>query len=470
MRTSLRRSCNACAKAKHSCDLGTPKCSRCVKRKVTCTYANAPLSSSISSTSPPEPSARGRSIDKSEARRPSLKSRDVSYGDSMGLLKPPDTSFDPFDSYPSTRLPRVHVQRLIQHFLSNISFQYYPLDLNMSSNPFIVSWWPLALADQALFHVSIQTASLDEERRAQRGFPISELLMVDSVSLVRKKIGSSLLAVQDETLNSVVTLAAIEHGKGNIDASRAHIDGAKRIVDIRGGIDQVKQVSPLTARMIAWVSLLVTGFPQYPVQDDIAIGDGVAPTLQWLLAAAFVEVQDPVVEALQLEPSIADILARLRGIFHQPNASSFLRDELHDLTCFVVHKLLLVPPLTNSPQSECLRCAMALYMLIIHGTTYYTHTELANSIIQRLKSQLQPLAGKTGGLMFDSLQIWVLSVTITSASDPTDIQWLTYAAKIAANAMGLQSWDDVIFYLRNILWLETERANTIRHQWDRIFT
>lgn len=94
--------------------------------------------------------------------------------------------------------------------------------------------------------------------------------MVDSVSLIRKKIGSSLLAIQDETLNSVVTLAAIEvshasqrllssfanllmqHGKGNIDASRAHIDGAKRIVGIRGGLDQIKQASPLTARMIAW--------------------------------------------------------------------------------------------------------------------------------------------------------------------------------------------------------------------------
>ncbi|KAI6749481.1 hypothetical protein HG530_014895 [Fusarium avenaceum] len=340
----------------------------------------------------------------------------------------------------------------------------------MMSNPFIVSWWPLALADQALFHVSIQTASLDEERRAQRGFPISELLMADSVSLVRKKIGSSLLAIQDETLNSVVTLAAIEHGKGNIDASRVHIDGAKRIVGIRGGIDQVKQASPLTARMIAWVSLLVTGSPQYPVQDDIAIGDGVAPTLQWLLAATFLETQDPVVQALQLEPDIADILTRLRGIFHQPDALVFLGSELHDLTCFVVHKLLLTPPPTNSPQSECLRCAMALYMLIIHGTTYYTHTELANSIIQRLKSQLPALAGKTGSTLFGSLQIWVLSVTIASATDPADAQWFTYAAKIAANAMGLQSWDEVIAHLRNILWLETERAEIFRQQWDAILT
>lgn len=80
----------------------------------------------------------------------------------------------------------------------------------MNSNPFVVSWWPTALSDPALFHVSLQTASLDEELRAQKGFPISELLMMDSVSLVRQKIGDSSLAVQNETMNSVVTLAAIE--------------------------------------------------------------------------------------------------------------------------------------------------------------------------------------------------------------------------------------------------------------------
>jgi hypothetical protein len=94
--------------------------------------------------------------------------------------------------------------------LSNIAFQYYPLDMDMASNPFVVSWWPRALADPALFHVSLQTASLDEELRAQKGFSTSELLMMDSVSLVRQRIGDATLAFQDETLNSVVTLAAIE--------------------------------------------------------------------------------------------------------------------------------------------------------------------------------------------------------------------------------------------------------------------
>jgi hypothetical protein len=94
--------------------------------------------------------------------------------------------------------------------LSNIAFQYYPLDLKPTSNPFVVSWWPLALQDPALFHVSLQTASLDIELRAQKGFENSEVLMADSISLVRRRVNDPLLASQDETMDSVVTLAAIE--------------------------------------------------------------------------------------------------------------------------------------------------------------------------------------------------------------------------------------------------------------------
>jgi hypothetical protein len=116
----------------------------------------------------------------------------------------------------------------------------------------VVSWFPLALADPALFHVSIQTASLDVELRAQKGFKNSDILMADSVSLVRLKITDPILAIQDETMSSVVTLAAIELGKGNIDVSKMHIAGIKSMVSIRGGIQKVKAVSPLTARMVSW--------------------------------------------------------------------------------------------------------------------------------------------------------------------------------------------------------------------------
>ena len=45
---------------------------------------------------------------------------------------------------------------------------------------------------------------------AQRGFHSSEILMADSVALLRRKVQDPVLAIQDGTMNSVITLAAIE--------------------------------------------------------------------------------------------------------------------------------------------------------------------------------------------------------------------------------------------------------------------
>ena len=58
--------------------------------------------------------------------------------------------------------------------------------------------------------MTLQTASLDDELHARKGFAQSELLMKDSVSLLRHKIQDQSLAFQDATMNAVVTLAAIE--------------------------------------------------------------------------------------------------------------------------------------------------------------------------------------------------------------------------------------------------------------------
>ncbi|KAJ4155333.1 hypothetical protein LMH87_000587 [Akanthomyces muscarius] len=185
-------------------------------------------------------------------------------------------SVDPFETYPLVRLGKEHVQRLIHSFLHKIAFQYYPLDRNPHSNPFLVSWWPLALGDPVLFHVSLQTACLDEEFFGRKGFQTSEQLMSDSVVLLRRKVQDVSLAMQDSTINSVITLATIEYGKGNIETAQMHVTGARRLVDMRGGLQAVMQTSPLTARMVSWVSMLIIGVPQYETQDDDGSGDGIS--------------------------------------------------------------------------------------------------------------------------------------------------------------------------------------------------
>jgi hypothetical protein len=111
MRKTLRRSCDLCAKSKLRCDLLLPQCSRCTKRsplKLICVYVNTPLSSSLSDeittistgTSPGSDDA----IVSASSKSPELSLIELGSG-----------AFDPFESYPQTRLPRWHVQRLIQH-------------------------------------------------------------------------------------------------------------------------------------------------------------------------------------------------------------------------------------------------------------------------------------------------------------------------------------------------------------------
>ncbi|KAI5458810.1 hypothetical protein BGZ63DRAFT_52493 [Mariannaea sp. PMI_226] len=498
MRATLRRSCDACAKAKHSCDLLTPRCSRCIKRKSTCVYANQPLTSSRHANASSRNARRLTAGANGERSSNMDMARDESVSpgfpdSSVVQLNSIDASFDPFDSHPPTRLPRAHVQRLMHHFLSNIAFQYYPLDLNTESNPFIVSWWPSALGDPALFHVSLQTASLDEELRAQKGFPISEMLMMDSVSLVRRNIEDSSSAIRDETMNSVVTLAAIEvntilhahvrhrlstanssytqHGKGNLQATRMHINGVIRMVNMRGGIGEVKRTSPLTARMVSWVSMLVMGAPQFQVADDSRRGDGISPTPQWQLACADSDVQQGAHNDFDADPAITEILVYLRYIFQRTRLSHLTSTELHDLTCFVVHKLLLLPPLSpadrsRSAVSECLRYSSALYMLIIHGTTYYSHLGLAHNILLQLQSHLEALAQTE--YFNGAVGIWVLSVCMETTMGMANCEWFIKQAFSVAIALGLQTWDDVVKQLNGILWLRTRHSVTLRQKWEEI--
>lgn len=94
MRQTLRRSCAACSKSKISCDLRTPRCSRCNKRQIQCVYANEPWAAPAASGR--EESALTKSLDVF------VSLTDCTFG-----------SLDPFDSYPQTRFPREQVQRLI---------------------------------------------------------------------------------------------------------------------------------------------------------------------------------------------------------------------------------------------------------------------------------------------------------------------------------------------------------------------
>jgi hypothetical protein len=218
--------------------------------------------------------------------------------------------------------------------------------------------------------------------------------------------------------------------------------------------------------------MLVMETPQFPTQDDSGFGSGIGSIPQWQLASMTPDSQAKTLDDLDVDPDISNVLLRLRSIFHQPWLSCLSNTELHDLTCFVVHRLLLLPPLSlanakRAAISECLRYAMALYMLIIHGTTYYSHANLANTIILQLQCHLDALAQTD--YIHGPLEIWILSVGMV-VTIGNGCHRFTDQACAAAIALRLLTWEDVFVHLESILWLRTQQGEELfRARWEEIF-
>ncbi|KAK1756499.1 hypothetical protein QBC47DRAFT_401402 [Echria macrotheca] len=496
MPPTLRRSCAACARIKHSCDLRTPRCSRCIKRGSECAYANEPLTAVTAAPAPVATRSTAVTIPPT-GRSTSLTSLNIA------------STVDPFDTYPPTRLGREHVQRLIHGFLDKIAFQYYPLELNACSNPFLISWWPMALGDAALFHVTLQTACLDEELRARRGSQMSDLLMADSVALLRRKVDDGSLALQDGTLNCVITLAAIEFGKGNVKLGEMHVEGVKKLVSLRGGIGSVRETSPLTARMVSWVSMLIMGRPQFETQTDGGLGPGIPPIHEWLVVGID---GDETLDASQIsalhddiDPEVNTILTRLRKIFDRWKEGAVSPTRLHDLTCYVVHRLLRhSADKKTSPAGEALRYATVIYMLTLQGPTYFPHVNLMRQMVSRLvccldqcseDSETKPTGARSGadnhgcedapnGLVEfqetksppttfhdrSSFDVWILLVGMVGAIGTPQYPWFAQRWVELAQILQVRSWDDILRHLNGLPWLSAERWERIfREPWEAIF-
>lgn len=216
--------------------------------------------------------------------------------------------------------------------------------------------------------------------------------------------------------------------------------------------------------------MLVTGQPQFITGDDASghgKGDEMLPTLQWKLAPTNLNPNNLGLEGFVIEPIVSSTLARLRHILHHSQIST---PELHDLTCFVVHDLLSCNESEDNRYalSESLRFALILYMLFIHGTTYYSHLHLADSIAKRLKKHLQSLA--TVGSCPESLRVWIISLGMMSSFDRFDREWFLTEALSAREALGLHCWDDIPAHLQNVLWLKTQPENMFWSVWQEVFS
>ena len=109
---------------------------------------------------------------------------------------------------------------------------------------------------------------------------------------------------------------------------------------------------------------------------------------------------------------------------------------------------------------------MVLYMMILHGTTYYSHMDLANALILRLKENLLLLASTN--YPHDPLETWIVSVAMAATVGNTEYKWFMDRAYTVRLALDLQAWEDVLAQLESVLWVSTDHEKDFREAWEEV--
>jgi hypothetical protein len=209
--------------------------------------------------------------------------------------------------------------------------------------------------------------------------------------------------------------------------------------------------------------------PQFSAQDDSGQGDGVAPIPQWFEAANYSEGLDsPPFDTM--EQAVCDTLRRLRVLFHQPERFHLATTDLHDLTCFAMHRLLGLKVDPNNgngshapAMAESVRLTIALYLLLVHGPTYYSHAGLQYTLTLQLKTHLEDCLA-TILHVHGPLAIWLLSIGMVSSTGTPQHDWFEANANEAATTLNLNTWEDVLVCIKQVLWLEKQWVEHIFQQ------
>ncbi|EMC98247.1 hypothetical protein BAUCODRAFT_23055 [Baudoinia panamericana UAMH 10762] len=270
--------CRTCKVRKVKCDEHRPACQNCQRRYpsiVSCDFDDQePKFRPI-----PSPSAESSHQARTgQSRRISVPGElTVRPTGSTGRLAEPlqiplelaADRLDPFEARPATQEPAPSVDALLSHYLSNFAYRSFPF---YASRPLIELWWPFVRADEVLFHVVLLLSSLDRANLQGSNDSLHTRRLLDQcLTLLNTRVMNPVAGINDHTLVAVSSLAAMEHDRGNMRALDMHLEGLKRIVELRGGLNVIRSTNPMASNIVFWCAMVSINEPQLL---PLTYGDG----------------------------------------------------------------------------------------------------------------------------------------------------------------------------------------------------
>jgi hypothetical protein len=160
---------------------------------------------------------------------------------------------------PASLEPAPSVDALMAHYLTNFAFRSFPF---YASRPLIELWWPFVREDEVLFHVVLLLSGLDRNSLNDQFDTVHTRQLLDQcLGLLSTRVQDPVASISDHTLVAIASLAAMEHDRGNMRALDAHLEGLKRVVEIRGGLDLIRKTNAMAANVVFWCAMVSINEP-----------------------------------------------------------------------------------------------------------------------------------------------------------------------------------------------------------------
>ncbi|KUJ17977.1 uncharacterized protein LY89DRAFT_717616 [Mollisia scopiformis] len=340
---------------------------------------------------------------------------------------------------------------------------------------------------------------LEPHVRQQHGLSFA-FLCAESIRLLRDRVENEGgdIGVRDETISAVATLAGIEHERGNTKMLRMHLEGLKRMVNIRGGLNAIRENNPMVANSVFWafaVALYEAPYPNldaelppfFPNEHDLALPSPAVVSIFQDFGPIHEEPPPLDLTESGVNPGIAVIVNSIQHVSQLvPTASAYptASTSMVILTrmCTLLSHLLSLPRARLYPEidtnatlaeaaliSESVRFATLLHVFTPWRGLPPDGTLAINHILHQLMASLKQLLANATSRN-NTVLLWMLTVGGVSAGQTPERAWFVSHLVELTEELNISNWEGMKSHVRRVIWHERLCENSHQKLWEEVMT
>ncbi|KAE9374620.1 hypothetical protein N431DRAFT_543892 [Stipitochalara longipes BDJ] len=483
-----RNGCVSCKQRNRRCDEGKPFCRNCLKNGATCGYPAPALdmsgpSSSVSLNSmslPPSSTSAAASM----FLPLNISQSQQVVGPSLGFNNPgsevllwysntrhpspstllPATRTDPFNTLPLELSQES--KRLLDHFANNRILLQKTVPSTRENNLF--RW---VTSDTALMHGALVLAAHSwmkcyEDLRAIME-PTFYRHKTEAIRMVNERLGDRGVATNDGTVGAIACLVILEALAGTPHIGIVHLNGLKRLVDMRGDL-HTRTMNNYLQRIIILGDLLTSSAIQSkPIFQESPPPEGKEIKIPVSSSTSAEEHLRYIEQELCLDPEVSSMFVALHCVSFlvEQNDNGALTLEKADLHRSIYDVEKSVDTLMRGGQYEartvrgvqsnsgCCLIAADIYVYRSLRRIPLTST-LYDYMVRLLKEDIENVASTIRQVFPREVLFWVFFVGAAAAKERPEEAFFQQALAVSRQALMINTWEVAKFVLKKFAWVE----------------